>query len=99
MTRHRKSERYWPSESFGESKRWTWKTIPLSEITSYAGHPPEDRPSARATQPVPAKGTAPSTVVEDLERLDSVVHNFLACLNPDERPVPIDRAMSADIER
>ncbi len=73
MTRRETNEGLWPRGANGGASRWRNQSIPLSEVTEHA-------PPVPTTEPPPAAAPT-SGLLLDLERLESVVHDFLACLN------------------
>ncbi|HEX6881999.1 MAG TPA: DUF4388 domain-containing protein [Planctomycetota bacterium] len=80
-----------------------WKTIPLSEVTEHA-------PAARGPHPMDLEApglqreieSRETSLVDNLRRLDSVVHDFIACLDqsgPASPPALVDEAESENIAR
>ena len=74
MTRSGKGKKGWHPRPDRTRSNQVWKTIPLSEITDHGPRPPEPQEEI-------GSGEASSALIENLERLDSVVHDFIATLD------------------
>lgn len=94
---------YWPRATNRARSRWAWKTIPLSEVISERRRQRGPRPGAaddpsNAPQGVGPGETAPA-MIENLKRLDSVIHDFLACLDQVDIRAPLEGTGSENIAR